>query len=128
MSIGAMTREEINDYREVVRDGVFAGIVSNNDEDIEGMPVAPALLEVEVNDYAPVGGEEWDVEAWEARQGLIYALPGRAGWKLAYRIARVLARGVPVRIQETGLIIELPSVVTITEGCDCPEDVKADEK
>ncbi len=111
-TIGALTRDEISDFRGWLRDGIFAEVVDNSDGHIAEAPKVSALIALYVNDYSPADGEKWDVDAWEDRQGYIYAPATRQNWGWCFRLGRALVKG-PCNIEGRDLLIELPSITTI---------------
>ncbi|HOE18899.1 MAG TPA: hypothetical protein PLX02_14670 [Syntrophorhabdaceae bacterium] len=100
--------------KEFLRDGIFGEVLDNTDRHIEDAPAISNLLALDVNDYVPKENEEWDIERYEEREGHIFSPATRGLWKIAYRMARVLAREGKVIIRETGEIINLPSNITLS--------------
>jgi len=70
-------------------------------------------VELRCDDYRPPAGEQWEVEGWEARQGVILAPANRKGWTLAYRIARKLIKGGRAIVMPQGIELELPCEVDL---------------
>ncbi len=86
-------KREVSDYAPALRDHMFVDIVDNHDGRWSAdAPKIPNLLRIQVDDYEPAEGEEWDVDKWEARQSCIYAPATRVFWKKAWEIVRTLAR------------------------------------
>ncbi len=114
--IGAVTKEDIEDFKSCVRDGIMADIENNLDGGREDAPLVSRLLVVDVNDYEPADGEKWDVDKWEERQGYLYAPATRKNWKLLYGIARVLAQGksATIRAMNGEFSLSLPTVAAIS--------------
>jgi len=108
-----LTKDEIEMHRPYLRDGIAAGIWNNSDGHISDAPKLSALIEIDVNDYVRPVGEDWDVDAWEARQGYIYAPATRENWKVCYRIARGFMKGPVTITDRDGMKLELPSITTI---------------
>ncbi len=112
--IGAMLREDIEDFRSSLRTNIFADIRNNSDGHLKYAPAVKNLLAIETNDYLPPHDDEWDPDKYDERQGIIYAPCGRAGWTIAYRIARTLRNKGRCIIAETQEVIELPATVVIS--------------
>lgn len=51
------------------------------------------LVRVEVDDYVQADGEKFDEEEWQSRVSTIFFPPTREFWRLAWAIARSLAKG-----------------------------------
>ena len=108
----AVVREEIDDFKGHVREGMFASIIINAVAALEHLPAGARLIEINTNDY-DFGAGEFDAEKWEDHNSYVYTLPDKEHWKLAYRIARILVRGKTVRIEETGVLLTPPVLVEI---------------
>lgn len=110
---GAMTRDEIRDFKPCIRDGIMAEIEVKG----AGWFGPDATLVVDVNDYEPAEGEQWDVDKWEERSGHIYAPATRENWILAYRIARGLLKGpVTVKHRTGDMTLTMPVDITISNS------------
>ena len=107
------TPEEVKDYMGWLRDGIFAEVVDNSRGHLVGAPAISPLLILDVNDYVPADGEEFDPEAWATRQGYIYAPATRENWKFCFRLARALVKGPVVVTDRENMTLELPSITTI---------------
>ena len=113
MQVGAITKDDIEGFRSLVRTGIYAEVLNNAKGQISDAPKLPALIAIDVNDYVPAANEPWDVDDWEARQGYIYAPVSRENWKICYRIARGFMKG-PINITDRdNQLLELPSTTTI---------------
>ena len=112
MSICA-TPDEVKDYMGWLRDGIFAEVVDNLRGHLVGAPAISPLLILDVNDYVPTDGEEFDPEAWDARQGYIFAPATRENWKICFRMARSLVKGPVTVTDRDNMKLELPSTITI---------------
>jgi hypothetical protein len=108
-----LSREEIKDYMGCLREGILAEVMDNALGHILGAPAISPLLILDVNDYETADGEDFNAEAWDDRQGYIYAPATRENWKVCYRIARALVKG-PVTLTDKGnMKLELPGIITV---------------
>ncbi len=107
-------REDIKDSAMFVAPHITAKIEDNRDGGWEGAPLIERLLVMQVDDYRPADDEKWDVDAWEDRQGYIFAPATKEFWKVAYPIARGLAQHGKVTVKEWGETIELPCATVLS--------------
>jgi len=91
-------KDDIDDLKSFLRDEISVEIISNSDGELDCLPPLERVLAFEVNDYDP-GEGEFDGEKYAERQGYLYAPATREWWKLAWRIARVLAAGKTAILQ-----------------------------
>ena len=105
---GAMTREDIGDFKPLVKccdsgAGIWGEVVDNSEGDVHDAPRLPALLVLNASAYELAEGEAFDGEAWEDSSATIYAPATRGNWALCYRLARRLLKG-PVYLDQEQLM------------------------
>jgi len=110
-----LTKDGINDFAPMLRDHILVDIVDNTDHGYEETaPAIPNLLRIQVDDYRPDESEEWDVDEWESRQGVIFAPATREMWATAWRMARALCKHGLVFVNGPDVHCFLPGVMVLS--------------